>query len=343
MNVALAAPPRRAPDTPQTPPLAPSTTDRARRVRSMARKKSKRPTKNPNDASAAAVDADDRSTATAREDEARERNASAASSSTDESTRERSSSRTFDVDVPESNGETRPTSVERPIELRVTVRPEFILSSEEGTLRIAVLEEVVDDLKLELDGYRAAARELAIEIERKDRALERAERDALYERSEGRALAVHEATNQLATRLEKAERAVERERTDGERGRKALDRLRALELELERRMLDQDDAFELKWRQRVEEANANAEAFRGKLARLEREMQESKEAEEEARAELASANRRVDELSALLSAAPSLATDGETEPTKPRRGGLFSFITGVPTEAYAGPKRATFA
>ena len=308
----------------------------------MARKKSKRPTKNATDASADSIVVDERRTdAATGEDAARARRAPAASSSADESTRDRSASPASDVDSPASPAETRATNVERPIELRVTVRPEFILSSEEGTLRIAVLEEVVDDLKLELDGYRAAARELAIEIERKDRALERAERDATYERSEGRALAVREATNQLATRLEKAERAVERERTDGERGRKALERLRALELELERRMLDQDDAFELKWRQRVEEANANAEAFRSKLARLEREMQEAKESEEAARAELASANRRVDELSALLAAAPALAADAATETVKPRRGGLFSFITGVPTEAYAGPKRAT--
>lgn len=308
----------------------------------MARKKSKRPTKNATDASADSIVVDERrADAATGEDEARARRAPAASSSADESTRDRSASPASDVDSPASPAETRATNVERPIELRVTVRPEFILSSEEGTLRIAVLEEVVDDLKLELDGYRAAARELAIEIERKDRALERAERDATYERSEGRALAVREATNQLATRLEKAERAVERERTDGERGRKALERLRALELELERRMLDQDDAFELKWRQRVEEANANAEAFRSKLARLEREMQEAKESEEAARAELASANRRVDELSALLAAAPALAADAATETAKPRRGGLFSFITGVPTEAYAGPKRAT--
>ena len=308
----------------------------------MARKKSKRPTKNATDASADSIVVDERrADAATGEDEARARRAPAASSSADESTRDRSASPASDVDSPASPAETRATNVERPIELRVTVRPEFILSSEEGTLRIAVLEEVVDDLKLELDGYRAAARELAIEIERKDRALERAERDATYERSEGRALAVREATNQLATRLEKAERAVERERTDGERGRKALERLRALELELERRMLDQDDAFELKWRQRVEEANANAEAFRSKLARLEREMQEAKESEEAARAELASANRRVDELSALLAAAPALAADAATETAKPRRGGLFSFITGVSTEAYAGPKRAT--
>lgn len=308
----------------------------------MARKRSKRPTKNPSDSNADAVDVDNHSThTTTREDEGRARSATAASSSGDESARERQASQTSNVDVPASSDETRPTSVERPIELRVTVRPEFVLSSEEGTLRIAVLEEVVDDLKLELDGYRAAARELAIEIERKDRALEQAERDVQYERSEGRARAIREATSQLATRLEKAERAVERERVDGERGRKALDRLRALEHELERRMLDQDDAFELKWRQRVEEANANAEAFRGKVARLEREMQESSEAEEAARAELANANRRVDELAALLAAAPPFTTDAEKEPTKSRRGGLFSFITGVPIEAYAGPKHAT--
>ena len=218
------------------------------------------------------------------------------------------------------------------------MRPEFVLSDDEGTTRIRVLEDVVDDLKLELAGYRSAARELAIEIERKDRALEAAARECASERGEGRARAIEEATSRLSDRLEKAERAVERERGDGERGRRASERLKAVELELERRMLQQDEVFERKWATRVEEANANAEAFRCKLAKLERETHAAKMSEEETKSELARAMKRIEELSLELTNAPRATEPSDGADVKPRRG-LFSFITGVPSEVYAGPKK----
>ena len=60
---------------------------------------------------------------------------------------------------------------EGPVKLCVTVRPQVVVDDDEASMRIDILEEVVEDLKLELDGYRAAARELAIEIEAKDRAV----------------------------------------------------------------------------------------------------------------------------------------------------------------------------
>ena len=207
------------------------------------------------------------------------------------------------------------------------------------------LEEVVEDLKLELDGYRSAARELAVEIEAKDRALEASAREMAHELSEGRAEAIREATSRLADRLEKAEKAVERERGDADRGRKACEKLRLLEAELERRMVDMDSDFEEKWAQRVKEANANAEAFKNKLARLEQEMMDVKMSEENARDEL---KRAKTEIEALTRRVEEVATrvprhdDGENSDartaSKPRRG-FFSFITGVPSEEYAGPKR----
>ena len=183
-----------------------------------------------------------------------------------------------------------------PVELRVTVRPEYVLDDDEGTMIVATLEEVVEDLKLELDGYRSAARELAVEIEAKDRALEASAREMAHELSEGRAEAIREATSRLADRLEKAEKAVERERGDADRGRKACEKLRLLEAELERRMVDMDSDFEEKWAQRVKEANANAEAFKNKLARLEQEMVDVKMSEENARDELKRAKTEIEAL-----------------------------------------------
>ena len=230
---------------------------------------------------------------------------------------------------------------EGPVKLCVTVRPQFVVDDDEASMRIDILEEVVEDLKLELDGYRAAARELAIEIEAKDRALEASARDTRHEKTEGRALAVREATARLTDRLEKAEKAVERERGDGDRGRKALETLKKMEAELERRMCDQDEAFELKWAQRVAEANADRDAFRGKLAKLEGEMETVKISEERARSELVSAKRQIDELQLRLARALSAPAPRGNERTddprdvvdddasKPRRG-FFSFITGVP-------------
>ena len=77
-----------------------------------------------------------------------------------------------------------------------------------------------------------------------------------------------------------------------------------MEAELERRMCDQDEAFELKWAQRVAEANADRDAFRGKLAKLEGEMETVKISEERARSELTLAKRQIDELQLRLARAP---------------------------------------
>jgi chromosome segregation ATPase len=162
---------------------------------------------------------------------------------------------------------------------------------------------------------------------------------------------VREATARLTDRLDKAEKAVERERGDGERGRKALETLKKLEAELERRMCDQDEAFELKWAQRVAEANADRDAFRGKLARLEGEVEKVKISEERAQSELASAKRQIDELQLRLAQAPAVSASRadaraddardaiRDDASKPRGRGFFSFITGVPEEPYA-PKSA---
>jgi len=252
-----------------------------------------------------------------------------------------------------NDGAASPSRVEGegPVKLCVTVRPQFVLDDDEASMRIDILEEVVEDLKLELDGYRAAARELATEIEAKDRALEASARETRHEKTEGRAQAVREATARLSDRLEKAEKAVERERGDGDRGRKALEKLKKMEAELERRMCDQDEAFELKWAQRVAEANADRDAFRGKLAKLEGEMETVKISEERARSELTLAKRQIDELQLRLARAPIAPAPRGDERTsdrrdvvdddasKPRRG-FFSFITGVPEEPYA-PKSAS--
>lgn len=244
-----------------------------------------------------------------------------------------------------SAGETEASTP--PIKLCVTVRPEYVLDDDEGTMIVATLEAVVEDLKLELDGYRSAARELAVEIEAKDRALEASAREVARELNEGRAEAIREATSRLADRLDKAERAVERERGDADRGRKACEKLRLLEAELERRMVDMDSNFEEKWAQRVREANANAEAFKNKLARLEQEMVDVKMSEEGARDELKRAKTEIETLTRrceeLATRVPRDDDDGDGhsggEPaSKPRRG-FFSFITGVPSEEYAGPKR----
>ena len=239
-------------------------------------------------------------------------------------------------------------AVTPPVKLCVVVRPEYVLDDDEGTMLVATLEAVVEDLKLELDGYRSAARELAVEIEAKDRALEASAREVARELNEGRAEAIREATSRLADRLDKAERAVERERGDADRGRKACEKLRLLEAELERRMVDMDSEFEEKWAQRVKEANANAEAFKNKLARLEQEMVDAKMSEEGARDELKRAKteietltRRCEELATRVPRDDDDDGDGHSgvEPaSKPRRG-FFSFITGVPSEEYAGPKR----
>jgi len=246
------------------------------------------------------------------------------------------------------------------IKLVIALKNKYELADDaEATMRIEVLEEVVDDLKLELDGYRAAARELAIEIEAKERALEDVGRALEFEQKFERSRAVREATERLEARLAKAEKAIERERADGERGRAALDALREMEIELERRMLSQDDFFERKWAERVEQSESNARAFRDKLAVVERDMHQAKVDEESARSELA---RAVDEIknlksrllffqsNAALSKTPAdvqtkdddtnAGQDDDAPPPPPRRG-FFSFITGVPSEAYTGPKIPT--
>lgn len=279
----------------------------------------------------------------ARDDDGVDDAAAAAHELSIESTRARAS-----VDGGVARGEVEAAeAATSPIKLSVVVRPEYVLDDDEGTMLVATLEAVVEDLKLELDGYRSAARELAVEIEAKDRALEASAREVARELNEGRAEAIREATSRLADRLDKAERAVERERGDADRGRKACEKLRLLEAELERRMVDMDSEFEDKWAQRVKEANANADAFKNKLARLEQEMVDAKMSEEGARDEL---KRAKAEIETLTRRCEELATrvprddDGESgrsgvEPaSKPRRG-LFSFITGVPSEEYAGPKR----
>jgi len=241
------------------------------------------------------------------------------------------------------------------IKLVVALKNKYELADDaEATMRIEVLEEVVDDLKLELDGYRAAARELAIEIEAKERALENAGRALQFEQTTARDRAVREATERLEARLAKAEKAIERERMDGERGRGALDALREMELELERRMLSQDAFFERKWAERVEQSEANARAFRDKLAIVERDMHQAKMDEESARSELARAVEEIEILKSRLllfqNASSKTPADIQTQgkdndddapsPPPPRRG-FFSFITGVPSEAYTGPKVPT--
>ena len=245
------------------------------------------------------------------------------------------------------------------IKLVIALKNKYELADDaEATMRIEVLEEVVDDLKLELDGYRAAARELAIEIEAKERALEKFARALEFEKTTARARAVREATERLEARLAKAEKAIERERADGERGRAALDALREMEIELERRMLSQDDFFERKWAKRVEQSESNARAFREKLAIVERDMHQAKVEEESARSELARAADEIKNLksrllffqsNAALSKTPSDvqtkrddtdAGEDDAPPPPPRRG-FFSFITGVPSEAYTGPKIPT--
>ena len=120
-----------------------------------------------------------------------------------------------------------------------------------------------------------------------------------------------------------------------------METLKKMEAELERRMCDQDEAFELKWAQRVAEANGDRDAFRGKLAKLEGEMETVKISEERARSELVSAKRQIDELQLRLARALSAPAPRGNERTddprdvvdddasKPRRG-FFSVITGVP-------------
>ena len=246
------------------------------------------------------------------------------------------------------------------IKLVIALKNKYELADDaEATMRIEVLEEVVDDLKLELDGYRAAARELAIEIEAKERALENLTEALEFEKTTTRARAVREATERLEARLAKAEKAIERERADGERGRVALDALREMEMELERRMLSQDDFFERKWAERVQQSESNARAFRDKLALVERDMHQAKMDEESARSELARAVNEIKNLKSRLlffqsNAADSSKTpvdiqtddagageeDKDAPPPPPRRG-FFSFITGVPSEVYTGPKIPT--
>ena len=250
------------------------------------------------------------------------------------------------------------------IKLVIALKNKYELADDaEATMRIEVLEEVVDDLKLELDGYRAAARELAIEIEAKERALENLSEALEFEKTTTRARAVREATERLEARLAKAEKAIERERADGERGRVALDALREMEMELERRMLSQDDFFERKWAERVKQSESNARAFRDKLALVERDMHQAKMDEESARSELARAVNEIKNLKSRLLFFQSNAADssktpvdiqtddadaGEEEeeedaprPPPPPRRGFFSFITGVPSEVYTGPKIPT--
>jgi chromosome segregation ATPase len=131
-----------------------------------------------------------------------------------------------------------------------------------------------------------------------------------------------------------------------------------MEIELERRMLSQDDFFERKWAERVEQSESNARAFRDKLALVERDMHQAKVDEESARSELA---RAVDEIKNLKSrlllfqsnaALPKTPADIQTDdadageeddapPPPPPRRGFFSFITGVPSEVYTGPKIPT--
>jgi chromosome segregation ATPase len=266
----------------------------------------------------------------------------------------------------EEEEEEEPQQQQQPvIKLVIALKNKYELADDaEATMRIEVLEEVVDDLKLELDGYRAAARELAIEIEAKERALENLSEALEFEKTTTRARAVREATERLEARLAKAEKAIERERADGERGRVALDALREMEIELERRMLSQDDFFERKWAERVEQSESNARAFRDKLALVERDMHQAKMDEESARSELARAVGEIKNLKSRLLFFQSNAADyssktpvdiqtddagaGEEEddkdappPPPPPRRGFFSFITGVPSEVYTGPKIPT--
>lgn len=263
------------------------------------------------------------------------------------------------------------------VKVELAIRPVYVMDDDEGNMRIEVLEDVVADLKLELDGYRAATRELAVDLEKKERALEASDKALAYANGQGRERAIAQAMATLEARLEKAERAVERERGDGDAGRAALVKLQALEAELERRMLAQDASFELKWKTRVDEANANQEAFRTKLAALEQQLIEAKMNEEHAKDELVRVRRELDELRASapqrvpttveatavngvskntqtrahvsdgrathgVIAPICQSMDASEEPSEPakRRGGFFAFITGSDrAEPYGGPKR----
>ena len=247
------------------------------------------------------------------------------------------------------------------VKVELVIRPVYVMDDVEGNMRIEVLEEVVNDLKLELDGYRAATRELAIDLEKKERALEARDKEFAHANGQGRERAIAQATAMLEARLEKAERAVERERGDGEAGRAALVKLRALEAELERRMLAQDESFELKWKTRVDEAHATQEAFRMKLAALEQRLLETRMGEEHAKDELARVKGELvvarDALQAsssrhapipgvnavdVVAPIPRVADSTDaTDATAPkRRGGFFAFIAGSDrAEPYAGPKR----
>ena len=249
------------------------------------------------------------------------------------------------------------------VKVELAIRPVYVMDDDEGNMRIEVLEEVVNDLKLELDGYRAATRELAIDLEKKERALEAKDKELADANGQGRERAIAQATAMLEARLEKAERAVERERGDGDAGRAALVKLRALEAELERRMLAQDESFELKWKTRVDEAHATQEAFRMKLAALEQRLLEARMGEEHAKDELARVKGELvvarDALRAsslrhapthvvpgvnavdVVAAIPRVAdsTDATYATAPKRRGGFFSFIAGSDrAEPYAGPK-----
>lgn len=269
------------------------------------------------------------------------------------------------VVVEEEEEEEEPQQQQPVIKLVIALKNKYELADDaEATMRIEVLEEVVDDLKLELDGYRAAARELAIEIEAKERALENLSEALEFEKTTTRARAVQEATERLEARLAKAEKAIERERADGERGRVALGALREMEIELERRMLSQDDFFERKWAEGVEQSESNARAFRDKLALVERDMHQAKMDEESARSELARAVDEIKNLKSRLLFFQSNAADYSSKtpvdiqtddadagkedeeedappPPPPPRRGFFSFITGVPSEVYTGPKIPT--
>ena len=104
------------------------------------------------------------------------------------------------------------------VKVELAIRPVYVMDDDEGNMRIEVLEEVVNDLKLELDGYRAATRELAIDLEKKERALEARDKELAHANGQGRERAIAQATAMLEARLEKAERAVERERGRRRRG-----------------------------------------------------------------------------------------------------------------------------
>ena len=203
---------------------------------------------------------------------------------------------------------------------------------------VATLEEVVEDLKLEL-WVRSAARELAVEIEAKDR--RRGGAEMAHELSEGRAEAIREATSRLADRLEKAEKAVERER-----GARVADVKRAKSFVCWRRSWSGDGRRIPISRRKgaaVKEANANAEAFKNKLSRLEQEMVDVKMSEENAREELkrqdgdrSGLTRRFEEVSKRALGTTTARTDARTA-SKLVAGSSPS--SRVPSEEYAGPKR----